>query len=43
MLDKNQMENNPKVNLKINIKSYNQKQCKKYVLYDILYLSTSIV
>lgn len=28
MLDKNQMENNPKINLKININSCTQKQCK---------------
>ena len=40
MLDKNQMENNPKVNLKINVKSYNQKQCKNmfYMTYFIYQL-----
>ncbi len=37
MLNKNQMENNSKVNLKINIKSYNKKQCKN-MFYTIQFI-----
>ena len=41
MLNKNQMENNPKINLKININSCTQKQCKNmfymtYFIYQLL-------